>query len=90
MYNLLMDPPYCTSQGKAGAPPYLGNHWVLVDHACLLNEANSLLCRAVTYIKLSLLKLKKLSIYHTAKSVNVNYLELQIWHSKLLQSIMFR
>ena len=65
-YTVFMHQPYCSSQGKAGAPPYPGNHLVL-DQACLLNEANSLQCRAVSYIKLSLLKSTMLSISHTAK-----------------------
>ena len=43
----------------------VGNHWVLVDQACLLNEV----CRTVSYIKLSLLKSTMLSISHTAKIV---------------------
>ena len=54
MYKLLTESPLL--HGKAGAPPHPGNHWVLVDQPCLLNEANSLLCRAVSYTKLSLLK----------------------------------
>ena len=75
--------PYFTSQGKAGAPPYPGNYWVL-DQACLLKEANSLLCRGVSNIKLN-----NAAHFSHSQNCKVLNLELQIWHSKLLQLIMF-
>ena len=75
MYNLLMESPILHESGESRCTPIPGNHWVL-DQACLLNEADSLLCRAVFFLKFfvscikpPLLKSIMLSISHTAKTV---------------------
>ena len=65
------NPLYCTSQEKAGAPPYPENHWVLVDHACLLNEANSLLYRAVSYMHQTITFKINNAIYFSHKIVKL-------------------
>ena len=74
-------PTFCLS-GKVDAPLYPGNHWVL-DQACLLIKgANSLLCRAVSNMKLN-----NAALFSRRQNCKVINLELQVWHSKLLQSI---
>ena len=84
MITCSWNPPYFSSQGKGGAPPYSGNHWVL-DQACLLIKGS----KFITIRAVSNIKLNNSAYFSHSQNCKVINLELQIWHSKLLQSIMF-
>ena len=81
-------PPYCTSQGKAGAPPYLRGESLGISRPGLPSKwsmQNSFVHQTITF------KINNAVHFSHSQNCKVNYLELQIWHSKPLrpQSIMF-